>query len=422
MDKRGDSHGITRRQWLIASSAAALAACAPAATPPGSPAAATATAAASPVKTLKIGGLMPSTKVFTELGVAMRRALDMYVEQKGGKLANRPVQVIYEDEADGPPGALQKAQKLIEQDQVDLLIGVVITTTAYAIRNLVDSSKVVFMCTNAGGNALTRKLAECKPACFSPYIFRSSFSAAQVSIPMGTWMFQKRNVKEAFLSYTDFPFAQESAAAFTQTFTAAGGKVAGDVKPKLGEADFTQFITRIKGQPVKDVWHFYAGADAVKYIQTWKQLGMDQAGYKLYGAAFLTEQDVLKEVKDLAVGAITSGHWAPTLDFKENKDFVDAYRKKHNEIASVFAVQAWDGIQAIDLALQKTGGNTDNRENFIKALEGLKFNGPRGEVELDKESHNIVQDIYARETKVQSGEVVNAHLEKIGPRTADPGK
>jgi branched-chain amino acid transport system substrate-binding protein len=371
---------------------------------------------------LKIGGLMPSTAVFAELGIAMRRAIDLYLEQSGNRLGNRPVTMIYEDEAGGPPGSLQKAQKLIEQDKVDLLIGVVITGTAYAIRNLVDSSKVVFMCTNAGGNALTRAIPNCTPACASPYIFRSSFSAAQVSLPMGTWMSQKRGVKEAFLSYTDFAFGNESAAAFTQTFTAAGGKVAGEVKPKLGEADFTQFVTRIKGQPVKDVWHFYSGTDAVKYIQTWRQLGMPAAGYNLYGAAFLVEQDVLKVVKEDAVGAITSGHWAPTLDNAENKAFVDAYRKKHNEIASIFAVAAWDGIRAFDEALKTTNGNTDDRQAFIKALEAVKFNGPRGEVAFDPTGHNIIQDIYARETKVVGGEVVNQHLEKIGPRTADPGK
>jgi branched-chain amino acid transport system substrate-binding protein len=416
---------LTRRQFLAASSAAAIAAaCGPTAAPTISPtptrAAGTAAATAGPP--LKIGGLMPSTAVFAELGIAMRRAIDLYLEQSGNRLGNRPVTMIYEDEAGGPPGSLQKAQKLIEQDKVDLLIGVVITGTAYAIRNLVDSSKVVFMCTNAGGNALTRAIPNCTPACASPYIFRSSFSAAQVSLPMGTWMSQKRGVKEAFLSYTDFAFGNESAAAFTQTFTAAGGKVAGEVKPKLGEADFTQFVTRIKGQPVKDVWHFYSGTDAVKYIQTWRQLGMPAAGYNLYGAAFLVEQDVLKVVKEDAVGAITSGHWAPTLDNAENKAFVDAYRKKHNEIASIFAVAAWDGIRAFDEALKTTNGNTDDRQAFIKALEAVKFNGPRGEVAFDPTGHNIIQDIYARETKVVGGEVVNQHLEKIGPRTADPGK
>lgn len=427
------TYRLTRRQFLVASSAA-LAACGPAAPVASSPG-----PAATPGAPLKIGGLMPSTGVFAELGIAMRRAIDMYLEERKGILGQiaagtgRPVTMVYEDEGGGPPGSLQKAQKLIEQDRVDLLIGVVLSDTAYAIRNLVDSSKIVFMCTNAGGNALTRAVPNCTPACASPYIFRSSFSAAQVSLPMGTYMYEKRNVKEAFLSYTDFAFGQESAAAFTQTFTAAGGKIAGEVKPKPGEADFTQFITRIKGQPVKDVWHFYSGSDAVKYIQTWRQLGMPGGGYNLYGAAFVVEQDVLRVVKDDAIGAITSGHWSPSIAHSQNAGFVNGYRSKYNEIPSVFAVQAWDGIQAFDEALKKTNGNTDDRQALIKALEEVKFKGPRGDVEFDKNGHNIIQDIWVRETKKQTvnvggykaiagGEVINVHVEKIGVRTVDPGR
>src|SRR5206468_1615957 len=99
-----DTNRLTRRKFLaVASSAAALAACGPAA-PATSAAPATATAAATATagKTLKIGQLLPFTKVYAELGNSMKRSTDLYLKQKGGKLANRPVTVIYEDEANDP--------------------------------------------------------------------------------------------------------------------------------------------------------------------------------------------------------------------------------------------------------------------------------------------------------------------------------
>src|SRR5712691_6810548 len=343
--RRGYSYKLTRRQFLVATSAAALAACGPAAAPN----AATATAAATAAKPLKLGQLLPFTKVYAELGNSMKRATDLYIKSRGGKFANRPVPApIYEDEANDPQVGLQKTQKFIDQDQVDVMLGIVATPIAYAIRNVVDSAKLIFIETNAGGNALTRTTTDCKPACKSKYIFRSSFSSYQISEPIGEYMAQKKGVKEVFTFVSDYGFGTESQADFTTGFTKQGGKVTGSLKAPLGNNDFLPFVTQLKGQPTKDIYSFFSGTDAIGYIKAWSQLGMPAAGYKMNGAGFLTEQDVLKEVKELAVGAVTSLFWAVTLDNAENKAFIDAYQKEYNLLPDVFAVQAWDGMMAVD--------------------------------------------------------------------------
>ncbi|HZP97127.1 MAG TPA: ABC transporter substrate-binding protein [Candidatus Limnocylindria bacterium] len=417
---------LTRRKLLVASSAAALAAaCAPAAAPTASGAATSAAATTSATvaaKPLKIGQLLPFTKVYAELGNSMKRATDLYLKQKGNKLAGRTVAPpIYEDEANDPAVGAQKTQKFIEQDQVDVMMGIVATPIAYAIRNAVDSAKMVFIETNAGGNALTRTTTDCKPACKSKYIFRASFSSWQISNPIGTYFATKKGVKEAFTFVSDYGFGTESANDFTNAFQAAGGKVTGTLKAPLPTADFAPFVTQLKGQPTKDIYSFFSGTDAINYIKAWNQLGMPAAGYRMNGAGFLTEQDVLKEVKDLAVGAVTSLFWAVTLDNPENKAFVDAYQKEYNLLPDVFAVQAWDGMQALDLALQATKGDTSNKDAFIAALEGVKFKSPRGDFSFDKDTHNVIHDIYIREVKSQGGNVVNTIVDKV-PAVTDPGK
>jgi branched-chain amino acid transport system substrate-binding protein len=414
---------LTRRKFLAASGAAALAAaCGPVATPgPNQTGTAPASAAATAGRPLKIGQLLPFTKVYAELGNSMKRSTDLYLKQKGNSLAGRPVTVIYEDEANDPAVGAQKTQKFIEQDNVDLMMGIVATPIAYAIRNAVDSAKMIFIETNAGGNALTRDIANCTPACKSKYIFRSSFSSWQISSPIGEYFATKKGVKEAFTFVADYGFGTESAADFTSSFTKAGGKVTGSLKAPLGSADFLPYVTQLKNQPTKDIYSFFSGTDAINYIRAWNQLGMPAAGYKMNGAGFLTEQDVLKEVKEQAVGAVTSLFWAVTLENAENKAFVDAYQKEYNLLPDVFAVQAWDGLMAVDLALQATKGDTSNKDAFIAALEGVKFKSPRGDFEFDKTTHNVIQDIYIREVKVQSGAAVNTVVDKIA-RVTDPGK
>lgn len=427
-DRRKPSVGsrLTRREFLLASSAAALAACAPAGGPAPataaatSPAAATA-AAASPGPALKIGMLLPFTKVYAELGASQKRAADLYVKQQGGKLANRTVQFVYEDEANDPQVGLQKTQKFIEQDRADLMMGIIATPIAYAIRNTVDAAKMIYIGTNAGGNALTRATTDCKPTCKSDYIFRTSFSAWQVSRPLGEWVSKQPDGKEFFLCFSNYGFGTESAAAFVEGLATNGGKETGRVAPPLGNADFVPFVTQIKAQPTKNVFSFFSGTDAIGYIRAWDQLGMRAAGYKMYGAGFLTEQDVLKEVKQLADGAITSLFWSVELDNAENKAFVDLYQKEYSLLPDVFAVQMWDGMKVLDEALKKTGGNTADKEALITALEGVSFKSPRGDFAFDPATHNVVHDIYIREVRTTGGQTVNAILDKFG-RVTDPGK
>jgi branched-chain amino acid transport system substrate-binding protein len=411
---------LTRRRFLAASSvAAAIAACGPAATP--NPSGASITPTATPGPALKIGMLLPFTKVYAELGNSMQRATKLYLKQKGESLANRPVTVIYEDEANDPVVGAQKTQKFIDSDRVDLMMGIVATPIAYAVRNAIDAAKLIFIETNAGGNALTRTTTNCTPSCKSKYIFRTSFSSYQISYPIGEYFATQKGVKEVFTFVADYGFGNESAADFTSGFTKGGGKITGSLKAPLGSADFLPYVTQIKAQNTKDIYSFFSGTDAINYIKAWTQLGMPAAGYKMNGAGFLTEQDVLKEVKDQANGATTSLFWAVTLDNAENKAFVDAYQKEYSLLPDVFAVQAWDGMQAVDLALQAVKGDTTNKDAFIAALENVKFKSPRGDFEFDKETHNPIQDMYIREVKVQSGQAVNTIVGKVA-RVTDPGK
>jgi len=423
MDENKDAarraYRLTRRRFLAASSAAALAACAPAATP--GPGGASVVPTATPGPPLKIGMLLPFTKVYAELGNSMQRATKLYLKQKGEALANRPVTVVYEDEANDPVVGAQKTQKFIDSDRVDLMMGIVATPIAYAVRNAIDSAKLIFIETNAGGNALTRTTTNCTPSCKSKYIFRTSFSSYQISYPIGEYFATQMGVKEVFTFVADYGFGNESAADFTSGFTKGGGKITGSLKAPLGSADFLPYVTQIKAQNTKDIYSFFSGTDAINYIKAWTQLGMPAAGYKMNGAGFLTEQDVLKEVKDQANGATTSLFWAVTLDNAENKAFVDAYQKEYTLLPDVFAVQAWDGMQAVDLALQAVKGDTNNKDAFIAALENVKFKSPRGDFEFDKETHNPIQDIYIREVKVQSGQAVNTIVGKVA-RVTDPGK
>src|SRR5438105_15341364 len=114
-------------------------------------------------------------------------------------------------------------------------------------------------------------------------------------------------------------------------------------------------------------------------------------------------------------------HWAVAPDYRENKALVDAYQKEHSKVPDVFAVQAWDGMRAFDEAVKAIKGDTSDKQKLIRALEDVKFNSPRGAFEFDKDTHNVIHDIYIRQVQQQSGKFVNVIVDKVG-RVPDPGK
>ncbi|NTU86153.1 MAG: ABC transporter substrate-binding protein [Chloroflexales bacterium] len=360
---------------------------------------------------MKIGLLLPYSKVYAALGLGVTNGMTLYFEQAGMQAGGRPITVIREDEENDPQIALTKTRKFIESDKVDLIAGVVSTAVAYGIRDLVDSAKTHMIIANAGGNDLTRKRK-------SPYIFRASFTSWQVSNPLGKWVADNLT-KEAYISAADYAFGHESADAFKESFQAAGGTILGEVYPKLGATDYAPFLTQIAQAKPKYLYNFYSGADALNFLRQFGQYGLGQTT-KLLGAGFFVEQDVLPGAGDVPLGAVSSLHWAVTLDNPENQKFVADYKARFSSDADVFALQGYDTARTIVEAVNARGGDTSDKEALSKALAAVSFQSPRGKFRFDPDTHQVIQDIYIREVRQVENAHVNVVIDKIAD-VRDPG-
>ncbi len=365
--------------------------------------------AAGPVK---VGLLVSYSKVYGQLGEDITNGMTLYFEGVNWMGGGRRITWIREDEEIDPQVGVRKARKLIEADQVDLLTGIISTATAYAVRDMIHNSKTVLVVSNAGGNLLTR-------ARKSPYIFRVSFTSWQVSNPFGKW-FYNNVAREAALTAANYGFGTESIAAFKETFVAAGGKVLGEVLPPLNNTDYAPYIAQVQKMNPEGIYNFYSGSDAVRFIQQAAQYGLMKAT-RVTGAGFMVEQDVLPAEGENALGIQSPLHWALTLQNPENLAFTRAYKARFRRDASVFAMQGYDAARVIVEALNKTGGDTSDKDRLIEALAGVRFASPRGPFEFDPSTHNVIQTIYVRQVRQVGKDIANVVFDNLG-RIADPGK
>jgi len=356
---------------------------------------------------IKVGMLLPYSGVYAALGQDIDDAFALGLETFGAD-AGATFDIIREDDEVKPPVGLAKTKKLILQDEVDVMVGIVSSGVLGAIRDTVDGAGVPLIVANAGNDEATGE------AC-SPYITRVSFSNHQVNTPMGQWMVDQ-GVKKVFTIAPDYAAGRQMIDAFTAAFTAAGGEVVGQEWPAFQKTqDFGPFLANAKASGADAVYVFFAGGEAISFVKQYDSFGL-KADMPLYGSGFLTSSLYVNAEGPAAEGVITALHYVPTLDNPENAAFVAAFKEKTGRIPSEYAVHGYDAARALVEAVKS--GATD-RDTLAAALPKVAFTGPRGDLRIDPATNNIVQPIHVYETVAGPDGLTQKVLATL-PAVADP--
>ena len=363
-------------------------------------------------ETIKIGALLPTTGVYASLGQNLLNGMELYFEENNWEIAGKKIEVIHEDSEADPQVSLRKLRKLMDQDNIDILTGPISTAVAYALRDEVDKKKLPYLVSHAGGNDLVRSKR-------SDYIWRSSFSSWQIGHSMGEWAYENVG-KKIYLTAADYAFGHEVAEAFKEAYTKAGGEIVDEVYPPLGNNDFSSYLAKMNRDDIDGIYAFYAGSDAVRFVQQYEEYGL-KGKIPLIGSGWLNAEDTRPQQKLAPEGIKSTLFWDYNLDTPENKAFVEAYEKKFDQRPSIESLEGYDAAMIIGKAIESLNGDVSDSEKLVEAISNVELTSPRGPIKFDKETHNIIQNIYIMETVVENGATENKVIDTI-PDVADPGK
>ncbi|MET4127143.1 ABC transporter substrate-binding protein [Roseovarius sp. MBR-6] len=356
---------------------------------------------------IKVGLLLPFSGVYAALGNDIEAGFTTALEQFGSETP-ATFEIIREDTEVKPPVALGKAKKLILQDKVDVMAGIVSSGVLGAVRDMVHGAGVPLIVANAGNDEATG-------AACSPYITRMSFSNGQVNRPMGQWMYDQ-GIRKVYTLAPDYAAGRQMIDGFAQTFTAAGGEIVGqEFTPFQKTQDFGPYLAQAKSSGAEAVFVFYAGGEAISFVKQYDSFGL-KADLPLYGSGFLTSPLYVNAEGPAAEGVITALHYVPTIDSPANAQFVAAFTAKTGRVPSEFAVHGYDAGRALIEAVK--AGATD-RESLANALRLVSFEGPRGALSIDPATNNIIQPIYVYETVAGADGMTQKVLAQL-PAEADP--
>ncbi len=370
---------------------------------------ATPTLAADP---LKIGVLMETSGVFAVLGQRQLQGMQFAVEEAGGEVAGRKIELVHEDSEGKPDVGLSKTRKLVLSDRVDVMTGIISSAVALAVTPYLSTQRMPLVISNAAADTLTG--AKC-----DRYVFRVSYSSSQISEPIGRWM-AKNAPKNLYIFGSDFVAGHEFVAAAKQAYLAGGGSIVGEIFTPFGRTqDYGPYISQARAANPGAVFAVYFGAEALLFVKQYESFGM-KAAMPLFGPIGLVPVVLRQAQGDAALGIISPQNYVKELDTPENRTFREAFKKKFGDDPEEFAVMGYDAIRFIIEAVKARSGDTKDRPALVSAIEKVAYTGPRGPMKMAK-NHQATQNVYIAKT-VKKDNAVAYEIIETYPNVEDPVK
>ena len=341
--------------------------------------------AVSQQKVVKIGDLGSKVGVFEGYGKYQTMGIQLAVEEinaKGGVLGHR-IEVISEDDDTKPAPAIRKAEKLILQDGVKLLIGAVSSGATMAIMDVTKKHKTIHW--NSVSCAEFMRTTK-----FHKYYFSNQPDSRQQANGLAKYILDKMG-KKTYIFYTDYAMGQSDARQFKTALEKLGGEVVGVAGAPLDTKDFSPWFGAINQSNPDVLFLAFAGTDSLRLMTQLHSFGMTKK-YKLAGIdCFLLQQD-LQAIAEPMEGFVQLNHFSAYNPDPNMQAFNQKFKKKFNVDANI-AAGAYDAVYFWKAAVEKAG-NFDP-DQVSAAHEGLCIDNTHiGRQCIRKEDHQVVMDMH----------------------------
>lgn len=362
-------------------------------------------------KPIKIGVVTSLTGPLEAYGRQEVNGLKLGIEYATGgtnEVLGRKIVILMEDDQGKAEEGKNKARKLLEEDNVDILQGCASSTVALAITDLARENKKIFMIDPATADDLTGKS-------FHKYVFRTGRNTAQDWATGARYSIENIG-KTIYHIAPDTAFGKSSAAAARAAVEKAGGQIVGEGFAPPDTQDFTPYLQRALQSGAKVLYITWAGATPL-----FKQINELKVYDKM---AIFTGIPDIAGIKTLGDGALGmqgfTTYYYELPKTKENDWLVQQHTKELGSVPDLFTAGGFTAGVAIVEGI-KRAGSTDG-DKMAAALEGLTFRGAKGDYTFRKEDHQALQPMYIVKLEKKEGvdHLVPTLIKELKPEDTAP--
>ncbi|HTO98130.1 MAG TPA: ABC transporter substrate-binding protein [Myxococcales bacterium] len=220
---------------------------------------------------VKIGLLLDMTGLYADItGEGTVTAVKMAVEDFGGKVLGKPIEVVYADHLNKADVAANKAREWFDTDQVDAILDVAASAPALAVAEIARTHDRIVVFNGPGSAALTNE--KCTPV--TVHYTYDTYALAHVT---GKAVVENGGDSWFFLT-ADYAFGQALEKSVTEVVLAHGGKVLGSARHPLNTTDFAAYLITAQGSGAKIIGLANAGGDTINSIKAAKEFGITTGG------------------------------------------------------------------------------------------------------------------------------------------------
>ncbi|THB74293.1 MAG: ABC transporter permease [Desulfobacteraceae bacterium] len=350
--------------------------------------------AQQPIKVAQLACLTGPYEAYAKQAVEGFKLGLEYATDNTFTVLGRPIEVIVKDTHMKPDMGKQLLTAAYQDDKVDIAVGPVSSAVAMACLPVAEEFKKILIVEPAVADSITGKA-------WNRYIFRTGRNSSQDAIA-GATAIGGPGVNVAYIAQ-DYTFGRDGVATAKEALAATGAKVIHEEYMPLNTVDFTAPAQRIikamnKAKGKKYLAIYWAGKNnptaKLNAMKLDKRYGIQLA----VGGNII---DVLKTYKTLVGAEGGNYYYYESPENKINDWLVSEHFKRFNAPPDFFTCGGMTAALAVVKAL-KTAKSTDT-ETLIKAMEGMHFDTPKGEMVFRKEDHQALQDMYAFRITTREG-------------------
>ncbi|WP_025116333.1 substrate-binding domain-containing protein [Lysinibacillus fusiformis] len=342
--------------------------------------------------TIRIGVLASLTGALESYGKQTQRGFDLGIEYATGgtmEVNGKKIEIIYEDTETKPEVAVQKATKLLEDDQVDFLVGSSSSGDTLAVLPLAEEYEKIMIVEPAVADSITGSE-------FNEYIFRTGRNSSQDAYAAAAAI-AGDGVKIATFA-PDYSFGWDGVNAFKTAAEKLGAEIVLEEYADPAATDFTSNLQKVMDAKPDYLFVVWAGANS-----PWNQIAdlkIQEKGIKIStGVPDIIALQFMNPLVGME-GFSVYYHTLPQNDV--NKWLVEEHQKRFNEVPDLFTPGGMSAAISIVEALKKSDGEADANK-LIGVMEGMSFETPKGTMTFREEDHQALQSMYSIRLENQEG-------------------
>jgi branched-chain amino acid transport system substrate-binding protein len=337
---------------------------------------------------VKIGLIEDMSSIYADItGKGSADAAQMAIDDFGGKVLGKPIELVYADHQNKADIAASKAREWFDNEKVDAILDVAASATALAALEVAKSKNKIIVFNGPAATRLTNEA--CGPLSvhwtYDTYALAHGTGYATVKQGFDSW----------FFITADYAFGQDLERDTAAVVTANGGKVVGGVRAPLNTADFSSFLLQAQASKAKVIALANAGADTTNAIKQASEFGIVKGGQKLAGMlVFITDVNALGLEKAQGMLLTTAFYWDMN---DETRQWSARFMAKEGRMPTMAQAGVYSTVAHYLKAVQAAG--TDESEAVMKKMRETPVNDffiKNGKI---REDGRMMHDMYLVEVK-----------------------